>query len=389
MELLWLLLPIAAASGWWAAKREEQWQHASQSRHNADYFRGLNYLLEDEADKAIEVFVKMVEVDRDTAETHLALASLFRRRGEVDRAIHIHRNLIARSNLTPEQRSKALLELGEDYVRAGLFDRAETLYRELAEDVTHAPLALARLAQVYEQEKDWHQAIACYERLEQLTGQSRRLEIAHFHCELAEEALRAGDIAAASALVRQALTRHAECVRASMLAGCMAMQCGDYAAAIEALRRVERQNPRYLPEIIQPLARCYSALGREAEFTEFLRGIQRQDPSGLLSAALAENLREREGVEAALAFLDQELRVHPSFKGLTTLVELRLASDKPPQRSDLEALYRIGQQLFNGSARYKCDNCGFVGKALHWRCPSCKAWGSIKPLSDITCKNMP
>ncbi len=386
IELLWLLLPVAAASGWWAAKRDTRNRKPARDPRSIDYFQGLAYLLEDKPDKAIEVFVRMVEVDRDTAETHLTLGNLFRRRGEVDRAIHIHRNLMARSNLTPEQRVKAMQELGEDYLRAGLFDRAEVLYRELAEIPGQAPLALERLSSVYQQEKDWQQAIACFERLEQLGGRSCRREIAHLNCELAEQALRGGKPEAARVFIDQALTKDPECVRASMLRGYLAMNQHEFATAAEALQSVGKQDRRYLSEVIFPLASCYEALGRMPEFLAYLRRVQGLDHTGVLTEALADYLEAQMGRAAALSFVEQELEQHATFRGLSRLVELRLADHGTLERRHAEALQRASKMLLDDTTRYRCETCGFAGKAMHWRCPGCKSWGSITPVPDMTCR---
>jgi len=386
IELLWLLLPVAAASGWWAARREYGRQDDGCA-NSAEYFKGLNYLLDDKPDQAIEVFVKMVEVDRDTAETHLALGNLFRRRGEVCQAIHIHCNLIARTNLTLQQRRLAMLELGEDYLRAGLFDRAEMLFRELIEQPGHRAVALARLVAIFEQEKDWRQAIAYCDRWQQVTGQSKSVEVAHFCCELAEEALQQGDSAQARELLRQALARDSYCVRASILRGRMAMAEGDLMAAMAAFKAVEQQDRSYFAEVITPLSQCYAALNQQAELIKYLRGVHDSDHSGRITAALAELLVQQEGEDTALRFLETELRNYPTFLGLRCLIELKLVHQKGISHTDLDTLYRTSKHMLNSTAHYQCDHCGFVGKVLHWRCPSCKSWNSIRPLADLVCRN--
>lgn len=384
IEALWLLLPVAAASGWWAAKREHSARHGGPGG-NADYFKGLNYLLDDKPDQAIEVFMRMTTVDRDTAETHLALGNLFRRRGEVDRAIRIHRDLIARDTLTVQQRSRALLELGEDYLRAGLFDRAETLFREIVTHSEHTTVALIRLVDIYVQEKDWRQAIACCERLEPLTGQPRRIEVAQFWCELAEQALARRERAEARACLQQALSRDGDCARASILSGQMAMAEGDFPAAIAAFQAVQRQDRDYFSEVITPLRQSFAALGEETRLIDYLRDVQRQDHSGHVTAALADLLLQQEGREAALHFLETELREYPTVLGMRRLIELKLTDIGGNGSSEFETLYRIGRHLLRDTPRYKCGNCGFEGKRLHWRCPGCKRWNSVRPRADALC----
>ncbi|MBL8259013.1 MAG: lipopolysaccharide assembly protein LapB [Candidatus Competibacteraceae bacterium] len=386
IELLWLLLPVAAASGWWAARRSDRGRAGAGGR-DSDYFKGLNYLIDDKSDQAIEVFTRMADVDRDTAEIHLALGNLFRRRGEVDRAIHIHGDLIARTHLTADQRRRALLELGEDYLRAGLFDRAETLFLELMEQPDYMALAVSRLIYIFQQEKDWRQAIAFCDRLERIGGESKRKETAHFCCELAEEAHRQQNDPEAKRWLAEALERDPGCTRASLLLGRFAMRAGDHRSAIEAFQVVERQDRGYLSEAIAALGQCFGALDRLDEWVRYLRAVQEQDHGGRITDALAEGLLKQKGEEAALQFLDRELRDYPTLLGLRRLVEIKLGRREGANYADLKALHCISTQMLNSAARYRCANCGFIVKSLHWCCPSCQNWSTIKPIPDLVMKS--
>jgi lipopolysaccharide biosynthesis regulator YciM len=217
--LLWLLLPVAAVSGLAIAKREIKPGIGKSPDLSSDYFKGLNYLLNEQTDKAIECFVRMLEVDSDTVEIHLAVGNLFRQRGEADRAIRIQQNLITRPTLSKSQRAYALLELAQDYMRAGLFDRAEALCRELIVMEMHTSRAFALLSDIYQQEKEWDQAITVTRRLHDKTGQPMDQAIAQFHCELAELARSEGNLAEAQQRIEQALASDPACVRASMIRG--------------------------------------------------------------------------------------------------------------------------------------------------------------------------
>jgi len=383
MELLWLLLPVAAASGWWVARREYYGRRNRATARNTEYFKGLNYLIEDKPDQAIEVFTRMAGVDRNTAEIHLTLGNLFRRRGEVDRAIHIHGSLIARSTLTVDQRRRAMLELGEDYLRAGLFDRAEELFRELLEQPDHTEIALSRLIHIFQQEKDWRQAITYCDRLEQIGGESKKRETAHFCCELAEESSQDDD---ARTWLLNALARDPGCARANLLLGRLAMRAGDHQAAIVAFQAVERQDRGYFPELIEPLGQCYDALDRLDEWGAYLREVQQRDHGGRITDALADWLLRHEGEEAALRFLERELREYPTLLGLRRLVEIQLERGQGAGYANLRALHCVSTQMLNSAARYRCVNCGFVAKALHWCCPSCQQWNTIKPMPDLVMK---
>lgn len=380
LELLFLLLPIAAASGWLIAKKGLGHRATTAGEPDPAYFRGLNYLLSEQPDQAIEAFCRLVEVNRETFETHLALGNLFRRRGEMDRAIRVHQNLVARVNLSTDQRGHALLELAEDYLRAGLFDRAESLFRELVDLHLREREALVGLREVFQQEKEWEQCLAVVRQLAALTGESMGSEIAHYHCELAEEARRKGDLEAAWAQLRQAQAADAHCARASLLQGQIEMEQGDLPAAVKSLRRAERQDPDYLSEILPALLEAYRQLGAREDLIDELMKLyrRRQDPA--VMRALAEQLREHQGPAAAAAFVGEHLRQHPDLAGLERMLALgpELAPEEPGWRNRLELLLGVTQTLLQKQPAYRCQQCGFVARRLHWQCPSCKRWGSVK-----------
>ncbi len=383
LELLFLLLPLAAASGWLVAKKGFGHRGTLGVEPDPAYFRGLNYLLNEQPDQAIDAFCRLVEVNKDTFETHLALGSLFRRRGEVDRAIRLHQNLVARGNLSSDQRGNALLELAEDYLRAGLFDRAESLFRELLELRLREREALMGLRAIFQQEKEWEQCLAVVRQLAGLTGESLGPEIAHYHCELAEEARRKGDLAAAWARLRGAQAADEHCARASLVQGQIEMEEGDLAAALKSLRRAERQDPGYLSEILPALLEAHRRLGtREALIDELMKLYRRrQDP--VVMQALAEQLRAEQGPGAAAAFVCEHLKGHPDLAGMERLLALapELAEEVAGWHGRLELLLGTTRTLIQKQAAYRCQHCGFAARRLHWQCPSCKHWGSVKRVS--------
>jgi lipopolysaccharide biosynthesis regulator YciM len=382
MEWLLLLLPLAAASGWWAARRSDSRRGSSSgAASDPSFFRGLNYLLDEQPDKAIDIFVKLAEVDGETAETHLALGSLFRRRGEVDRAIRIHQNLVSRPNLSKEQRGYALFELGQDYMSAGLFDRAESLFGELVEMKLQRRRALQGLREIYQQEKDWRRCLEVAEQLKLLTGESVRTETAHYHCELAEEVLKQGGREEAIAHLGRAQRVDPNCVRATMLEARMAMDRGDSQAALALYRRVAQQGPQFLPEILPDLSDAYRRGGRGDRLTE-LKRLYRDFPSPLLVLILADAIQDEEGQAAAIAFLVGYVSRHADLAGLERLLELyapKLEGDAETQVTCRAAL-AVLEHLRLRQPDHQCDHCGFVARRLHWQCPSCKHWGSIKPV---------
>lgn len=387
IDFLWLLLPLAAASGWlvgrYGKRRRESEAAAEDLRSN--YFKGINYLLNEQPDKAIEVFIKVLEVDSETVETHLALGNLYRRRGEVDRAIRIHQNLIARPNLDSAQRSEALLELGHDYLSAGLLDRAENLLQELADNGDYRVQALRQLIDIYEQEKDWNRAIDSARQLEKATGNHLSPVIAHYQCELAERFRDAGDVDGALGLLKKAHATHGDCVRASILEGDVLTDQGEHERAIQAYQRVEEQDADYLPETIERIQNCFTALGRHEEMDRYLNGLMERYGWITPMLALTDLKRDREGAAGAIAFISDQLRRRTSVRGLDRLLELELEIEggNGEQRAHVSILKDLTGELLSDRPIYKCRHCGFPARLLHWQCPSCKHWNTIKPIQGI------
>lgn len=375
-----LLLPIAAASGWLVGRRGgERHSDTQVSRLSTTYFRGLNYLLNEQPDKAIEVFLHIAELDKDTFETQVALGHLFRRRGEVDRAIRLHQALAQRPGLSDQEKVQALLALGEDYMRSGLLDRAETVFSDLVRLDMRAPQALKHLIGIYQAERDWDKAIENAMRFEEITGEPMGRLVAQFECELADRHRAAGDVDGARAAVARAYQADANSVRAGILEGRIEVEAGNDAAAIRAFERVARNDPDYLPEILPALLQCYDRAGDGpgarsflAEMTEHYRGV-----APVL--ALTRMVEADEGVAAARAYLAQQLKDRPSVRGEAALIDLTVAEGADPMAT-LHDLKHITDQLLVRNPSYRCNRCGFGARAHHWQCPSCKEWGSVKPL---------
>jgi lipopolysaccharide biosynthesis regulator YciM len=383
LELLFLLLPVAAVSGWWVGRRSTAKVALPQTRDiPADYLKGLNFLLNEQPDKAIEVFIEMLEVNRDTVETHLALGSLFRRRGEVDRAIRIHQNLIARPTLSRGQRAQALFELGQDYMRAGLFDRAEALFTELVDSSPHTEAALRYLLDIYEQEKDWQNAVETARKLENRASESMSSRIAHYFCEMAENEERNGDTNKALRIVRRALAEDRASVRASLTEGRLEQQAGNYKSALRAYRRVEQQDPDYVPEIIEPVQACLHQLGRDDEAQAYLNDIQAKH-GGISAVLAAADLRAKNDPDSAMRYIIECVKKRPSIRGMDRLIELQRDQSEGTARDNLQLLKDVTQLLLQDKPVYTCRSCGFAGKALHWHCPGCRKWDTIKPIHGV------
>ncbi len=381
-EIVWLLLPVAAASGWWAATRSRARDRNVQSNEtNPVYFRGLNHLLNEEPDKAIDVFVETLEVDSDTVETHLALGNLFRRRGEVERAIRIHQNLIARPALSGEQRGQALLELGQDYFRAGLYDRAENLFNELRQDRQHVHQALRNLLLIYQQERDWEACLRTATELEKESDEQLGVEKSHYYCELAKLARREGREEQAEECLCRSLEEDPACVRANHLRAKIAIARGDTKQGLHYLQAVVDQNADYLPEVLDEIVEAFRSLDQSEALGAFLKEMASNHPNQGAELHLVDQYREQHGEEAAIGYLSEYIARTPSLLGLIRLLELQCS--KPEGRNDtlLQQVRMQLQRLIKDRAAYQCVKCGFEAKTLHWQCPSCHSWGTFKRYS--------
>ncbi len=382
--LLFLLLPVAAWSGWFLGRRVSAKRSGARvTELSSHYFRGLNYLLNEQPDKAIEVFTKLAEFNRDTVETHLALGNLFRRRGEVDRAIRVHQHLVSRSNLSGTERTVALLELGEDYMRAGLLDRAEALFDDLVAMDAHAPSALRHLVAIYQHERDWHKAIGHARRLEKMTGESQGATIAQFQCELAEQSRQHGARNEARAYLDEAFASQPGCVRGYILSGHLYAEEGRWKEAVLAFEQAVDADVDFVPEILPPLIDAARHVDDLPRLEQFLEQVVQRYHGITPVLALADLYRGRLGQRAAIAYLTGQLRQRPSVRGMMALIDATLDQTEGEAHDNFLILRDLTRKLLEGRAMYRCNHCGFGAKAHHWQCPSCKSWGTVRPIHSV------
>jgi lipopolysaccharide biosynthesis regulator YciM len=378
---LWWLLPIPAlffALGWIAARIDIKHLLTESRALPLSYFRGLNFLLNEQPDKAIESFIEVVKVDPQTIDLHFALGSLFRRQGDTERAIRMHQNLLDRPTLAADKRTMATYELAQDFHRAGLLDRAENLFRKL-DGTPFEHSALSHLIEIYETEKDWQKAIRAMQRMEVLAKQPYFREIAEYHCELAQAALLRGDAATARAEIDEALATHRGCARANLVAGDLAAQAGDPRGAIDAWQRIESQNPAFLALAADRFADAFRKLRDVPAGIRLLRNYQSQYPSLDLLNALFTLALENDGPDAAGSLVKDELARNPTLIGLDRLLEAQLLASPPERRHDLELVKGLVGQHIKRLGLYKCDNCGFRARQYYWRCPGCQKWETYSP----------
>ncbi|GLT23001.1 MULTISPECIES: lipopolysaccharide assembly protein LapB [Zoogloea] len=377
-ELWWLLaFPLFFALGWLAARIDIKHLVRESRALPRTYLTGLNFLLNEQPDKAIDAFIEAVKIDNQTVELHFALGSLFRRRGETDRAIRMHQNLVDRDDLSDEQRQQALSELGLDFLKAGLLDRAEAIFVKLRGTRLN-DFALKNLLDIYQQEKDWRKAIEIAEALPH-EGVLWEKEVSNFHCELASADIANSRFDEGLASLGRALEMNRKSVRASMLLGDLHAARGDDAAALEAWKKIESQNPVYLALVAERLMDAYRRLGQLEQGMQLLRSFLDQYPSLDLLDALFQWELQKEGPQAAYQLVRDELRRNPTLLGLDKLLEAALLTAPVEQRTDIELVKGLVHGHTRRVARYRCDACGFKARQFYWRCPACGGWETYPP----------
>ncbi|MFB0936931.1 MAG: lipopolysaccharide assembly protein LapB [Propionivibrio sp.] len=370
-----LFFPLFFGLGWAAARIDIRHLVKESRALPRSYFQGLNFLLNEQPDRAIEAFVEAVRIDPQTVELHFALGSLFRRRGETERAIRMHQSLIERDDLPQDLKLEALSELGQDYLKAGLLDRAEEVFDKLRES-PRAEDAKRNLLEIYQLEKDWEKAIAIAAELPDVASQK---EIAEYYCELAAAEMIRSRPDTASGHLKSALERNRKCVRASLLQGDIAVQQDRLDEAIGCWQRIEQQDPPYLALVAKRLLDAFRKLERRDEGLLLLRGYLERYPSLDLLDVVFQLVLECEGPEAAYALVRDELKRNPTLLGFDKLIEARSLVTPPESRADLDLAKGIVQGYTRRLARYRCDNCGFKARQFYWRCPACGGWETYSP----------
>lgn len=378
-EIWWLLgIPVFFALGWIAARVDIN-QLVSESRSlPRGYFKGLNFLLNEQPDKAIDAFIEVVQLDPETVELHFALGNLFRRRGETERAIRVHQNLLARPDLAQEHQVHAQYELGQDYLKAGLLDRAEESFNLLV-DTAYSAQARRALLEIYQREKEWPRAIEAAHALQESGAGSRQREIAQFYCELAQDELVHTHLDAATSWLGKALAADRNNVRATLLLGDVHLARGDIEGALLVWRRVEQQSVPHVALVAQRLMDGYRALGRPQEGLNLLESYLAEASSIDLLEVVFKAVLELDGVDIANQLVSDELRRTPTLLGLDKLLEARLMEARPEVRPELSLVKNLVHGYAQKLARYQCSHCGFKARQFYWQCPGCSQWETYPP----------
>ncbi len=376
------LFLLLAATGWALGRFGERDEENPPPPLNVDYLKGLNFLLNEQTDQALEHFLEMVRVDDKTIETHFALGSLFRRRGEIDRAIRIHQNIIARPDLAAEQRDQALFSLAKDYLHAGLLDRAEKLFVRLSQGSRYQVQALESLCRIYEQEKEWQKAIDAAQQLETLAGRSLALQIAHYYCELAEEGAANNDYAAARRYVKKAQAGRPRTMRGALTRAHIARETNDHKTAIRLYHRIIDEHTYLISEALPEIVATYEKDGSMSGLDKALRSMLDKNPdmrSLVAYTAIVNNLTDIPIIDECV---ENYLLDEPT---LSEFVDLHIFS-QGNGATQSEALSKVRSALSKLAAatpRYQCQECGFSSQRLLWQCPSCRNWETQRPASRV------
>jgi lipopolysaccharide biosynthesis regulator YciM len=376
------LFLLLAAAGWALGRFGERDEEDAPPPLNVDYLKGLNFLLNEQTDQALEHFLEMVRVDDKTIETHFALGNLFRRRGEVDRAIRIHQNIIARPDLASEQRDQALFSLAKDYLGAGLLDRAEKLFVRLSQGSRYQVQALENLCRIYEQEKEWEKAIDAGQKLETLGGRSLALQIAHYYCELADAAMAARDYPAARQYVKKAQSGRPRTLRGALTRAQIARQTDDYKTALRLYHRIIEEHTYLLAEALPEIVATYTSEGSSEGLDKALRSMLDKNPDMGPLVAYTAIVNDISGVPVIDQCVEDYLLREPTLAEFVELQEFAHAGDGAHQKA-LEKVRDALAKLASATPRYQCQECGFSSQRLLWQCPSCRNWETQRPASRV------
>lgn len=383
-ELMFLgLFVLALGIGWFLGRREAIKVGFMVQPHGSaldrQYFIGLNYLLNEQPDEAIETFIRALEVNPETVETHIAIGKLFCQRGDVERAIKVHQNLLARPSLTRHQADRVQLELARDYLAVGMHNRSERLLEELVEN--DSPLraeALVELVKVYEREHDWAQAARVGEKLTH-DRPAFAVTLAHYYCQMALAPLRQQELTQARKCLQDALRVDARCARAMLMLAELELTQGRYREASNWLQRLASADPDMVPEAL-PLVRR-SADNGALNLADYLdTAIDSGPPLIDTVLARADDMRAQASVGEVSRFVLQQVQIQPSLRGLMYLIDLHLDHVEGKGKENLLVLRGVVEALLHEKHRYRCTSCGFMAKRLHWQCPTCHGWSTIRPL---------
>ncbi|MFV9996899.1 MAG: lipopolysaccharide assembly protein LapB [Arsenophonus endosymbiont of Dermacentor nuttalli] len=385
LELLFLLLPIAAAYGWYMGHRSaQQDKQQNADRLSREYVAGVSFLLSNQKDRSVDLFLDMLKEDSSVFEAHLTLGNLFRSRGEIERAIRIHQSLFESNSLSFEQKLLATQQLGRDYLAAGVYDRARNIFLQLIDEQDFRFSALQSLLTIYQATSDWHKAIEVAEKLVKMGNPQLKEEIAHFYCELALLELSGDNLDGAFPLLNKAAQSDKNCARVSIMKGRIHIARGEYEKAISALKQVFEQDRDLVSDTLAMLYECYHHLAGWNDWETYIQQCVAGDCGATAQLYLTEIIEKRKGIEKAQLFIKQQLERHPTMRLFYKLIDYHLAdAEEGRAKESLELLRNMVGEQIRSKPDYRCHKCGFTTHSLYWYCPSCRSWDTIKPIKGL------
>ncbi len=379
-SVFWLVFAGTLAAGWAATVTYTAYRRRRRIRRRARHLEGLRFLLDDQPDRALEVFLGLAASDDETIDTHFALGSLYRRRGEVDRAIRVHQHIVDRPAIDPKYRDAALMELGRDYVRAGLYDRAEKIFQQLADTGREPAAALERLVRIHELQHDWPQAAATHERLRAVGVPDEPGAVAHYHCEMAETAIAERDFDTARTHLRRARAEQRDFGRSAILRGDVARLQGDPRLALQLYRRVVRRDFHLLPVVLPRLAEAARQAEDPGAFGEILTELLHKGLASRSEIAYAAIIGGYYDDPTILECIREWLSADNDLKDITSAL---LPPGSPPTPEQLRAVAHAMRNVVLRHARYRCSECGLDSSSFLWQCPGCKSWDTLRAIAAL------
>jgi lipopolysaccharide biosynthesis regulator YciM len=376
LDLWWLLLfPAFFGLGWFAARVDMRTVLKQAKSVPIAYFRGLDALVEDKTDIAAQALAEVARQQGSALELQHILGKLYRKRGENDRAIRLHQQMLDSSDLPSEQRDLVRNELAQDFRKAGLVDRAEEILLKLLNG-NMALAARRQLLDIYQQDRDWKKAIETARELRS-DAHSFQHEVAQFYCELAQGELYQSHHGLARQYVAEAIAANRKCVRASLILGDIEFAEGNLDAAIAAWQSIEKQNYEYLSMAAERLFDAYEKQGRPLEGIALLRGYQRTFPQLELTDLLYQKIATYEGEAKALEGVREAVHARPSLAGVYRMIEAQMDELSPEGRMDAEVARALLLKHSQRLSVHRCKCCNFRSRAFFWHCPACGEWESF------------
>jgi len=387
IELLFLLLPIAMAYGWFMGRNSiKQKDQTIKQDLSIKYSTGLNYLLSNQKDKAIDSLLDALKVEDDSVEAHFAMANLFRERGELDRALKVHEHLVRHGNLPNKDKQQAVFELGRDFLSAGLYDRAEKMFNKLLKSDDYGLKSLNYLLQIFQSTKDWQQGVNHKNQIIKLNDKRLLHTLANFYCEQATCALEQDKFIEVIELLEEALSLDPNSCRANWLMAKIYENHGQCELACKCYQDIYHQDKDFFPDVIKQMKNCYHQLDASDDFYAFIKKVYDETASSSALIAYVSFVEEKHGQARAKEFMLLALKRRPTIRGFKHFVKMEMNqnhADILDNNASLDLIKELISEYIKVKHRYSCRNCGFNSQIHYWSCPSCHEWEQLKPVRGL------